>query len=392
MPRRPNPVPAYTLHKPSGNARVRIDGRDFYLGAFGSEESRRKYGELLARHSAGPPATRPVDPLAPSGGDDPGPSVAEVALAFTRHAEQHYRKRGRLTSEVAAYRSIIGILTELFGLTPLKDFGPACLKVCRAQMIELGWVRSSVNRGVGRIRHVVKWAVAEELVGPQVLTGLTAVAPLRIGRSVAHEAEAVTPVADALVDQTIPHLPALVADMVRVQRLTGMRPGEVCGMTWDEVDTSGDVWLFRPTDHKLLHHGKARVVAIGPAAQAVLLRHRRLTGPVFPGRGGAFTTAAYRRAITRACEVVFGMPESLHNPDPELDADALALVNRKAAKWREAHCWHPNQLRHRFATELRKTAGLDAVAAALGHTQLRTTQVYAELDLATAVAAAAKCG
>jgi len=40
--------PMYTLHKPTGQARVRIDGRDFYLGEHGSQESRDCYDELIS--------------------------------------------------------------------------------------------------------------------------------------------------------------------------------------------------------------------------------------------------------------------------------------------------------------------------------------------------------
>ena len=32
--------PSYLLHKATGQARVRIDGRDHYLGEFGSDQSR----------------------------------------------------------------------------------------------------------------------------------------------------------------------------------------------------------------------------------------------------------------------------------------------------------------------------------------------------------------
>jgi hypothetical protein len=37
MPRRKG-IPAYSLHKPSGQARVRIEGRDHYLGPYDSPE------------------------------------------------------------------------------------------------------------------------------------------------------------------------------------------------------------------------------------------------------------------------------------------------------------------------------------------------------------------
>lgn len=40
-------TPAYLLHKPTGQARVRIDGKDHYLGPFNSPESRERYDELV---------------------------------------------------------------------------------------------------------------------------------------------------------------------------------------------------------------------------------------------------------------------------------------------------------------------------------------------------------
>lgn len=40
--------PTYTLHKPTGQARVRIDGRDHYLGEYGSDQSRERYDDLVS--------------------------------------------------------------------------------------------------------------------------------------------------------------------------------------------------------------------------------------------------------------------------------------------------------------------------------------------------------
>jgi hypothetical protein len=40
--------PAYLLHKPTGQARVRFHKRDIYLGKYGSPESRDRYDEVLA--------------------------------------------------------------------------------------------------------------------------------------------------------------------------------------------------------------------------------------------------------------------------------------------------------------------------------------------------------
>ena len=73
------------------------------------------------------------------------------------------------------------------------------------------------------------------------------------------------------VEGTLPQLPAVVADMVRFQRLTGCRPGEVCSIRQMDVDRSAEVWLYRPEDRKTAHHDRERTIFIGPKAQSVLM-------------------------------------------------------------------------------------------------------------------------
>lgn len=41
-------IPKYRLHKPSGRAVVTLNGRDIYLGAHGSAESKAAYNRLVA--------------------------------------------------------------------------------------------------------------------------------------------------------------------------------------------------------------------------------------------------------------------------------------------------------------------------------------------------------
>ena len=50
--------PAYREHKPSGQARVIVDGKHVYLGRYGSEESKKEY-ERIAK-----------DPQRPHGSGD----------------------------------------------------------------------------------------------------------------------------------------------------------------------------------------------------------------------------------------------------------------------------------------------------------------------------------
>jgi hypothetical protein len=58
--RTPARLPKYRHYKPKDLAVVRIDGRDHYLGRFGSEESQEKYRRLVAGWLAGTPSACPT--------------------------------------------------------------------------------------------------------------------------------------------------------------------------------------------------------------------------------------------------------------------------------------------------------------------------------------------
>ena len=89
----------------------------------------------------------------------------------------------------------------------------------------------------------------------------------------ARETDPVLPVPVVDVEATLVHLPEVVADMVRVQMLTGMRSGELVIMRPCDIDRTDKVWRYTPQRHKTQHYGKTRVVAIGPQAQGVLLKY-----------------------------------------------------------------------------------------------------------------------
>ena len=54
--------------------------------------------------------------------------------------------------------------------------------------------------------------------------------------------------------------------------------------------------------------------------------------------------------------------------------------------------WHPNQLRHTAATEVRRRFGLEAAQVLLGHSKADVTQMYAERDDALAERVAREVG
>ncbi len=93
-------LPSYRLHKQSGQAIVTLSGRDFLLGQHGTAASKREYrrltGEWLAGHGAAQPL--PLDAR-------PEFTVAELVLAFWRHATAYYRQpSGQPAGELDNFR------------------------------------------------------------------------------------------------------------------------------------------------------------------------------------------------------------------------------------------------------------------------------------------------
>ena len=381
--------PQLTHHKASGQAVVRLNGHDHYLGLFGSDRANASYDSLIATWLAHgrrlPPPDRPL-------------VVNEIILAYIAHAERWYVKDGKPTTMIHNVKRALGFVRKGFGYVPAVDFGPKALRSCQRAMIEADLAMPTVNAHTSAIRAMFKWAVAEEMLPGEVHHRLSTVDGVT-HRDGARIPEPVVAVTDATVEACLPHMPPMVAAMVQLQRLTGMRPGEVIVMRAVDLDTSGDVWTYKPHTHKTQHHRRERVIAIGPRAQEILrpwltceiaeyiFSPKREAAGELVGRstvngrrsrrgllindrarppGDQYRVGAYRRAIERATDRAYP-------PPADLDAPA-----RK--RWRRDHRWAPNQLRHTAAEEIRRDFGLDAAQVVLGHAKANITQVYACAD------------
>lgn len=424
MPRLSSSVPHYRKHRASGQAVVTLSGQDFYLGPHGTQVSRDAYDREVAEWLAR--GRRPKEPEY----EEAQTSCVELIAAYKRYAETYYRKNGKVTREVSSILSAAKFVRQLYGREPANAFGPLKLKAVQQAMIRGGWCRTNINTQVGRIIRMFGWGVSQELVHPDVLNKLREVDGLRAGRCDARESLRVQPVEDSVVNATLEHLPDVVADMVRFQRLTGCRPQDVCQLRPCDVDTSGAVWSYRPAHHKTEHRGRKRTVFIGPKAQDVLrpylLReataycfrpidserkrrseaHARRVTPISYGNrpgsnrrrnpkrpaGEHYSTQSYDRAVNRGCELAFGMPDQLRKkPKAETD-QAKQLRLAAAAEWRKNNCWSPNQLRHSAATEIRRHFGVEAARVTLGHATVDVAEIYAERDLQQAADVMARIG
>jgi len=429
-----------------GRARIRLDGRTFYLGRFGSPEARRLEDRIVGSYlangrrlpagfrlsaetppspstspeRAANPAPPPVQPEAPP----PPPSAAkpetitvgELCLRWITWIEAERIIPGRDTSLLDGARQAAYCLRRHWQMRA-GEFGPRALAEARLALANEPYYpggrrvatppgdtsttppikprknarrpkprtppryrsRSTVNDTIGRIRQMFRWAVARELVGPDRLEALRALEPLHPGQTKAIERPPVPAVPDAVFEATLPHLSPVLADLLRVARLTGTRPGEICRITARDIDMTGRVWIYTPARHKNQWRGHDRQIAIGPRAQAILRKYladRPITATMFSPRDAiatrgrrasrivrnAYDNDSLRRAVTRAC-ADHGIPH-----------------------------WSPNQLRHARLEEVRAAFGLDAAQAVGGHKHARVTEIYAKAKHEKAAKAALKTG
>lgn len=410
MPKLLHKVPKFCRHA-RGQAFVKIDGRQVWLGRHDDPKTREAYDRLVAGWLANG-RRLPEQPSTPAGTIVPGTSGA-AALPLTIHGVLapywRWAKQRYTPAEVDTLHAALKVLERLFGSTDALGFGPNALRTVRAEMVRIGWTRKQINRQVSRVRGLFRWAAAHEMLPERIYNQLRCVEPLRRGE--APERPKVRPVPRKLIRAVRRRVARPVRALIDLQLLTAARADELLDLTPAQLDRSREVWVHNPDEHKTAHHDRDRRIYFGPRAQRVLRLFMRpgVPGdrPLFSPRdaererharaavhrrerqapnsrktdrtlGVAYTTGSYRRAIHRALAQAFPVPKG---------SDAAT-----AKRWRREHTWGPHRLRHNAATFLRREFGIEVARSILGHSSSITTLIYAEADERRAMRAIAKVG
>jgi integrase len=245
-----------------------------------------------------------------------------------------------------------------------------------------------------------KWATRQQMIPGGVYEALRCVDGLKRGRTAAREGRKVKPISDTDILATIEHLPKVVADMVQLQRLTGARPGEICDIRPDDINRKVDPWEYVPQSHKTEHHDRPRVIFIGPKAQKLLLSYllRAADAYCFSPREAENKRRAAKHEARKVPLSCGNRPGTNRKARPrrtageKYDRHSYGRAIRRAAVKAGVGTWSPHRLRHTFATEVRKSFGLEAVQVCLGHSQAAVSEIYAERDFAKAAAVARQIG
>jgi integrase len=422
-------------HKATGRGFVRLHGKVVYTGVWGTREAEDRYTVLAGQWVA------EGRPAAPAGRNpkDAGPlTIGElVQLYVVRHVMVYYRDaEGRASPESRNIIRAMQLLKRVVGNEPAAGFTPARMKEWRMALSRglhaepgtlgsEGLCRNRINREGQRVRQLFAWAVEAELVPASVYYALLAVKPLARGRWGVTESEPVQAVEDDQIARTLPFLTPVVRDMLLLQRLTGMRSGEICAMTTGQIDTSDEgCWIYRPGRHKTAFRGHLREVPLVAAAQAILrpylhpddLEHPLFTGSASKAAGrerrrtarvthhrstdacrtgpetgetppAAFDVHAYARAIHRASLLAL-MPAELRVTGRKLSREQRRELAGRRREWMAANAsksFHPHQVRHTVARAGTRAGGAENARNLLGHKTLSMTLRYAGQSQQSAV-------
>lgn len=238
---------------------VYLTGKKIHLGKWDSEEAEKNFRRIVAEWASG------VDHDAPGNSSDEGSLLDDLCFSFLRWAKDYHERR-----TYNRFKTAITIMLKLYSGTPVREFGSKKLVILQGQFVQAGYARKYVNKLVSCIKGIFSWGTTMEFCTFENYAVLSRVAPLKEGKTSARETTPREAVPDEIVKRTLPFLLPTIADMIKVQRITGMRPSEVCRMRSCDIEKGGEIWIYRPSKHKTQWKGRSRTSYLGAEEQEIL--------------------------------------------------------------------------------------------------------------------------
>lgn len=321
-------IPKLCRHRASGRAYATnpTTGRETYFGAWSDPESHRAYARWVARFSEHLRAARPSVRVR---------TLADLCGEYGAYADKRYtRARGEPGSQLKRVRSMIRRIHEL-GLGPLR-----LVDITRQHLLEYRdafskGTRQYQNESLGVLLKMLAYAEQRDWISTEQLTHLEKIEPLTVrdGRGYGE----VEPASVRLLWSYYRHL-GKYAPLLALHALMGCRAENACALRWQDIDTSREPWMYKPTQHKGLWRGGSLVIRLGPRARAIAQAFKQSDGYWFATPSGHLTLHSYWKTL-RAAQVRHNLPKL-----------------------------NPRQVRHSSASYLlRKGVPLHIISAILGH-------------------------
>ena len=373
-------IPKYRRHSTRNLGFVEHNKKRIYFpGAFNSFESLSAYADFVK--SLGAATTGTIG--RPDIGKAPIILLVNEYLdwANERYSTQTYKKKKYFAQP----------LVESCSGLPIENFGPLLLQKLRVTFLNAKLCRDSINKRVDGIRHIFKWGVSMELVHETTYNALMTVSALREGELSAFDHPPIpeAPLEDVLKTIAVCH--KTLGDMIRVQLLSAMRPQEIRLMRLSEIDTSDDIWIYTPLEHKTKHKGKLRTIPILPESQEILIPYveENKDNPeayLFSPKKALEKISIEKRTKrkTKVQPSQQGIRKGRKQRTPvggHYTKDSYGTAIDRAAKRAGVPLWSPNQLRHTKATDVDSKLGIEAAQILLGHSSSETTKIYLDPDV-----------
>jgi integrase len=378
-----------------------VAGRRLRLGPDKAEAERRRQtavGEWLLRGRSPRPAG--------------GVTVADLTTAYLRHCSDRHAAGGLDSRQFERIAVAANVVVRMYGPDRADGFGPLKLQAVRDELLRTAGGRPPhqplsrryVNHLVGCLKTCWGWGARRELVPGGLVHGLREVKSLR-RREGGREVPPRLPVSPEVVAATLPHLPPTVAAMVRLQRLSGCRPQDVCRLRPRMVSrTAGQVlyplpelpvsaftdpasgvwlWVYAPEEHKGSWREKPRIIVFGPQAQAVLT-------PYLDGRDPDCCCFSPRESMDalRASQGRRAKYGKGREPNGHYTTQSYGKAIAKAARRAGVQHWCAHALRRDAGTAAANLADEHVAAAVLGdHPDLMRTYVRSTIGKAGGYAA-----
>lgn len=228
---------------------------------------------------------------------------------------------------------------------PITGFGPRDLASFKERLILKGYAPKTINHFLASVRQLFSWAEDMDYIDGHKMHRVKNVPP----------AEREAPwLSGEEVQRLLDACPEDFRDMVVAYLNTGARPGELRKLTWSDVDLNrGYIAIRGSKTSRTVKDPRVRYVPISPPLRRIL---KKLGGgkpkdPVFRNPCG--------RPYTK---------------------DGIAQRFRRRADKAGLTDISTTTLRHTCASHLvQKGVSMEIVRQLLGHTDSRTTQIYAHL-------------
>jgi integrase len=392
-------IPKLGRHS-SGQARVTLNGKVHYCGMWGTAEAHARYAELIRewQERGEQPAERAPNPVQAS------LRLGDLLRQFLEHVDAtgRYRKNGKPNSHRAEFGNVIDSLTKFAGNVPVARLTEATLVSWRDQLERnRGLTRGGINRKVGKVVRMLRWGRARGLVPKVVWADVSAIEPLRRGECGDRPEHGRPRRAVDLdeVEKVAAHCAPQVGDVLRLQALCGMRPGEVLQIRWVDIDkrplegdTSGS-WLYVVPGAKTSHHGHVTRYVLPKAAQEILERYPAVPMAYIFSPAAALAERRVRRRAARKSKLTPSQRQRDKNAKREYadtwDTHKYRRHVTRACEKAGVQTFTPHEVRHGFVTWAANALSLGAAAAAANHRSVTTTQRYVHVKQTDAITVAA---